>query len=390
MDDLEALLAADLDTALPAYSGAVMARIQAELPDLVADPDVEAAARAGTESLLREFATVLRLGLTGGFVTPPQSLAYGRRVARAGLPLAQMLRSYRLGQATMFARAAELADRHGVADPGTAIVRIGALSFSFADSAMTDVTAEYERERDAHLRSAFARRDATIAALLAGTVTDVAAAEATLGHRLQTAHRAVVAWRPADADGEDLREVLRDALGQAGVPRPLLFGDGPAVTAWLHPGRPVDWEGLTRTVAVAGAQLAAGEEADGVAGFVRSRQQAELARSVAGRGAVRRPLTHYADVALAARLTRDPAAARAFAVDELGGLSAPTPAMAQLRTTVGVYLAAGHDRTRTASLLGIHRNTVARRLARAGDLLGHDLTTRAREVEAALVVVDAL
>ncbi|UTI63682.1 helix-turn-helix domain-containing protein [Paraconexibacter antarcticus] len=405
MRTLEQLLADDLDVALTTYSALVMARIRADIPELAVDPEVEVAATLGTESILREFARVLRLGLEDGFVTPPQSLAYGRRAARAGVSLAALLRSYRVGQAAMFTRAAELADAHRVPDAADAIVRLGVLSFAFADAAMSDVTAEFEREREALLRATYVRRDATIRALLTGARVDLDAAELTLGHRLRgVTHRAVLAWRPpgagedATAGGPDaLREALAAALADAAAPRPLLLSEGELAVAWLHAGGEGDpgtaaeprWASVVTALEPLAAQVAVGAPAAGPEGFARTRRQAGLARAVARRDQARR-LTHYGDVALAALLTRDPDAASAFAADELGGLAARTPAMATLRATLTAYLAAGHDRTRTAHVLGVHRNTVARRLQRVHELLGHDVATRGRELDAALAVVDVL
>lgn len=392
MGELEELLAADLDASMASYADGVLARVREELPQLVADRELAALASAGTAAVLREFAVVLRIGLVRGFHAPAQALLFGQMLARAGVPLAQVLRSYRLGQETMFARAAELAAAHALADPAAAIARLGVLSFAFADAMMSDVAAEFEREREAVIRSSFARRDAAIHALLAGAAVDVDAAEQALGHRLRGRHQALVAWRAAGADGDapDLPELLRAALRDAGAGRPLLLAEGPVVTAWVTPGEgAVDWALVGERLTAAGAQAAVGEVAGGPGGFVRTREQAQLARDVARRDPERR-LTHYPDVALAALLTRDGAVARAFAADELRGLGGAASAVGAVRATVAAYFAAGHDQTRAAARLGVHRNTVARRLARAADLLGHDLTTRVREVEAALAVVETL
>jgi DNA-binding PucR family transcriptional regulator len=53
---------------------------------------------------------------------------------------------------------------------------------------------------------------------------------------------------------------------------------------------------------------------------------------------------------------------------------------------VAAFLQEGRSRTRTARRLGLHTNTIAYRLARAAELLGHGLDERAAEVQVALAL----
>jgi DNA-binding PucR family transcriptional regulator len=138
-----------------------------------------------------------------------------------------------------------------------------------------------------------------------------------------------------------------------------------------------------------GLRAAIGRTASGVDGFVATKRQADLARSVAA-GHDGPAVTFYDDVALAAVLLRDRDAARTFAADELGGLTARTRAAAELRETLSAYFANGHDQSRTADALGVHRNTVAKRLRRAEATLGRPITSRPRELEAALTIAEVL
>jgi DNA-binding PucR family transcriptional regulator len=101
-------------------------------------------------------------------------------------------------------------------------------------------------------------------------------------------------------------------------------------------------------------------------------------------------VTFYDDVALAAVLLRDRDTARAFAAEELGGLAARTRAAAELRNTLSAYFAHAHDQSRTAEALGVHRNTVAKRLRRAEATLNRPITSRLRELEAALLITAVL
>lgn len=393
---LELLLADELDSRGSSFAELVLGLIESEVPEMVEGAERRSMALAAADSLLADFATALRLGAgPERFHAPAGALAFAIQLAREGVPLASVLRTYRLGQELVFARAAELAEQ--LPDPDErlhATARIGLLGYRFADGAMSDVAHEYEAAREAFIRGSLARRQAVVRDLLAGRPVDVAEAERTLGYRLDGSHRALVAW-PADGDQDE--ESLT-----AGV-RPL------AVALALRPGRPlvvVDRSGeISVWVApadIAGAELeaelaaldsarvraAVGEPGEGVEGFVASKRQADLARSVARLGGDS-PVTWYAEVALAAVLLRDPEAARRFAAEELGELARPGRAAADLRATLSVYFAAGHDQSRAAYVLGVHRNTVAKRLRRAEALIGHPLTERLRELEAALVIASA-
>jgi DNA-binding PucR family transcriptional regulator len=136
-------------------------------------------------------------------------------------------------------------------------------------------------------------------------------------------------------------------------------------------------------------RAAIGRPASGVEGFVSTKRQADLARSVAA-GHDGPVVTFYDDVALAAVLLRDRDTALAFSLEELGGLAVRTRAAAELRRTMSAFFAHGHDQSRTADVLGVHRNTVAKRLRRAEAMLGRPLMARPRELEAALLIAEVV
>ena len=198
-------------------------------------------------------------------------------------------------------------------------------------------------------------------------------------------------------EGGDAAAAAREAAALLGEGRPLVVGDGGReATAWFTPaiGGPrrdsstqvlVDPAGLESILHAAGARIALGEPSPGLRGFTASKRQADLARPVAELRPDHR-VTRYRDVALAALLLRDEDAARAFASEELGPLIRDSRTAATLRETLAAFFASGQDRSRTAMLLGVHRNTIANRLSRAEQLIGHPVEQRAREVEAALVI----
>ncbi len=393
---LEETLADTLETDAGKYAQLVVDRVQTEIPELVRDGDLAATAALASRSLLTEFAIALRLGVEHARMHAPAApVAYARALARNAIGLPSILRSYRLGQEIVFELAAQLAGQ--LPDPEErvhALARVGALSFQFVDGVMTDIATEYEAEREIFIRGSYARRHTMVQKMLAGLQIDALEAERTLGYRLDARHRAHVVWT-ADGRAADEQAIaaasspLTQALGQG---RPLVVADGHgAITIWVNPidVDPAALKGPTRALHDAGVYAAVGQPASGGDGFVASKRQADLARSVA-RLRPDRHLTWYSDVALAAVLLRDPDAARTFAEEELHELVRPTRPATDLRETLSAYFAAGLDQSRAARDLQLHRNTIAKRLRRAEALLGHPLTERPRELEAALVIADAL
>jgi hypothetical protein len=389
---LEVRLADELEQRTEAYAEIVVDQIDVELPELLADARSRELARAGSQALLREFATALRHELGAiRYHAPAAALAFSRHLAREGMQLAAILRSYRLGQEVLFARAAELADKAPPGDdPLRALARIGALSFRFADGAMSDVAQEYETQRELFIRGTLAQRASTLQAVLAGRVDDLGTAERILGHRLDGAHVAIVAWssdsaREADAVAAGARELVR-AIGTG---RPLIIADTPGeATIWVTPAELLPAHALGVTMP-SGMRCAIGRGGTGPEGFAATKRQADLARSVvADRDGP--AVTFYDDVALAAVLLRDRDAGRAFASEELGALMQRTRAAAEIRQTLSTFFALGRDQSRTAQALGVHRNTIAKRLRRAEAGHRRPITARPRELEAALVIAEIL
>jgi DNA-binding PucR family transcriptional regulator len=383
---LEHRLADELDRNVGIWADAVIDRVAVEVPALVADEERATLARESSRALLNEFASTLRVGFPqGGSRAPAAALAFARHLARRSVPLAGLLRAYRLGQELLFSRAAELGANGGDIE---SVARVGLLTFRYVDGVVAEVAEAFENEREAFLRGALARRERLVSDLLAGADVDLAAAEVTLGRRLSGQHLAVIAWRTeGSSDPEAVASAIRPLLGIVGQGRPLtVLGATGDVYAWTTPrSEAPDGELDIEQLRAAGVRVALGLPGRGVDGFLASRRQADAARRVWNL----RPddvVLRYADVALLHLLLRDPVAATAFAREQLGGLAAAEPRVATLRRTLATYLARGRDASATATALGVHRNTVARRLARAGQLVGRDLNERADELSVALTI----
>ncbi|MCW2855892.1 MAG: hypothetical protein JWR52_1507 [Marmoricola sp.] len=376
---LERRLAAEVSAGLDGWVDAVVSRVAAEVPDLVGDDTAAELATSSSRALLSEFAAALTQGdVATAYRAPIAALGFARHLARSSVPLAGLLRSYRLGQELLFERAAQLAE------PGEldGLHRVGLLTFRFVDAVVGEVTEAFEREREASLRGSLARRERLVSRLLDGAEVPLAEIERVLGQRMSGRHLALIAWSPDEPDGETLATRLRGVWESFGPDAPLVIpGAAGDVFAWVVPGG-ADEPTLSLP---SGVRLAIGEAGTGLAGFIGSRRQADAARRTARY--VESAVVRYRDIRLLHLLVHDHPAALAFAAEELGDLAADEHG--DLRRTLWVYLDSGRDSTATAARLAIHRNTVMRRLARAGELLGAPTEDRTAELLVALLVLGA-
>lgn len=381
VESLESLLAAEIEESLATWVDRIVDRVSTFVPEIVADDAAIELAVASSRALLQAFGQALvSTDPPQDLRAPSSALHFARSVARSGASLAGLLRSYRLGQELLFGRAAELsqgADASGLR-------RVGLLTFRFVDAVMGEVTEVFEQEREAFLRGSALRRERMIARLLADDVLSQTEVEAALGWKMAGRHIAMVAWPDTGVNGAtatQLRAVLSWLGDEHGLTMPGVAGEWYAWTRCTdEPGALPTW--LQGQLAAARLRVAVGQPGRGLEGFVASRRQAEAARRMS-RHYPDRTIINYRDVALPHLLLADHAAALTFADSELGALAR---ASQDLKATVEVYLERACDATATAKDLGLHRNTVMRRIDRATEILGRPVDERIRETHAALLV----
>jgi DNA-binding PucR family transcriptional regulator len=180
---------------------------------------------------------------------------------------------------------------------------------------------------------------------------------------------------------EQLAATVARALGGTNA---LTLPSGRLFFGWASVKSDPPLEELRRTSD--GLRVAVGRPARGVEGFRRSHREALLARRVVTLS--RRPrgeCVSFGSVALDALLTEDLDEARRFVENELGDLVGDdSDACRRLAATLEVFLDEKSSFVRTARRLGVHANTVAYRVARAEELLGHDTSERQLELRTAL------
>jgi DNA-binding PucR family transcriptional regulator len=91
-------------------------------------------------------------------------------------------------------------------------------------------------------------------------------------------------------------------------------------------------------------------------------------------------VTAYRDVSLAALASADLEQARHFVARELGPLAADDDQTVKLAATLRVYLEERSSPRRTAQRLGVHENTIVKRIHTARELLNRRVDTRISEL----------
>ena len=389
-------LAAELLTSTPELARGMADHLYATIPELAATEDGELMADLMTsgEANLRQVLWVLKHGAGVDEVRlPPEAAAFMRANVRRGIPLPAELRAYRLGHAWLWDRWTR-ALQERIADPEELIAAqelSSACIFAYIDRVSDQLVEEYGTERDRMMRGAAQLRAETVRAILAREPLDEETLPGRLGYDVRRTH---VAMRVASGTSEirGLERAAREAAAALAPGEPLTVPSGAAsLDVWAGSYEPFDTEALKRYEPPEGVRVAFGKPARGLDGFRRSHHEAVQAARVAslagsGDGAV----VDYAQVELVSLLACDLPRAREFVASRLGRLAAPGEPTQRLRETLRVFLAMGGRSARAAKELYVHQNTVAYRIKRAEELLGHRVTDDPVELICALTLADTL
>jgi DNA-binding PucR family transcriptional regulator len=377
----------DIDEVVAAMDAAVIAG----MPVLGSDPAIAAEVSASNRANVRRFLAVAR---RADDPPPPdvplEALDAARTFVRRGIETDAAYQSYRRGQQVAWQRWMACAEQ--VVGPGAELVSVLDLSlgllFEYADQALGRVIAEMQREREAVLGGALARRTETVRLILDGAPLDADAASRRLRYDLARHHTALVLWAEPSGVMQGALESAALALARAaGARQPLML---PAATttlwAWIGTGGDLDASDLRAALAESDANLraAVGPTSRGITGFRRSHEAAlSVHRLLAGNPDGGR-LATYQELEVTALAAQDQRRASEFVAATLGPLAEDTAAAARLRETLRVFLEEAEHSPRAAARLHTHRNTVLQRVGRATELLGYRPGERRLAVELAL------
>jgi DNA-binding PucR family transcriptional regulator len=372
--------------------------IHAQISEL--DHDLRLATHESCRANLGAIMSMLSEGLLPGLATaPPEALAYAKEYVRRGLGLETLQRAYRIGQATLSRMwleelriraddAEELADTFGFFNEWL---------FQWVETLEHRLTEYYMVERERRLRGTSAMRSEQVRMILDGSPIDIRNASATLRYELDRRHVAYVVWTTGatlDAPNGnvlfgEMERVAANVAALMGATDHLTVPLGGYLACWAGFRQAPRAETLTGTLPLvtnSWINVALGQVGDRIVGFRRSHEEALLARRVHQlRSQERQPTcVRFSDVALEVMLTHSREEARRFVAQQLGDLAGEDKSVARLRDTLRVFLEENGSFQNAAARLGVHKNTVAYRIRRAEELLGHGVKERQLELQTAL------
>jgi hypothetical protein len=361
-----------LDARREEIEQAALARIAA-IAHPVPDPVYASGLRAALAAALDYGLAAIAAPERAPEPVPVELLAQARLAARHGVSLDAVLRRYAAGHSL-------LADR--LLDEAAAL-RLGAVELKLAlralavrhERVVAAVTDEYERDIASLRQSPARRRSALIGRLLGGEPLDPAG----LGYPLEGHHLALVAC------GEGMPAALQ-RLGKRSDRRLLLSEpDNGTTWAWLggrHPFTGDELGFIANFRWPEGGAVACGESGNGLVAWRFSHHQATAALLVAKRSA--EVFVRYTDVALLAAVLQDDLLAGFLRRAYLEPLQADRDRGKGARATLRAYFGAARNVSSAAAALGVHRQTVATRLAAIEERLGRRLEVVATDLEIAL------
>jgi DNA-binding PucR family transcriptional regulator len=370
-----------------------------DIPQLRSDHRILALLEASVAENVATVLHILQHGIDLDIVHAPAAAEeYARRLAQRGIPMAALLRAYRIGS-TRFQHwcLQELAQQtHDAAIVSAAGLGIAETTAAYIDRVSEQLVAAYETEKEHWLRNLSAARAARVRTLLQGDQVDVGASEAMLGYRLRQHHVGVVGWlddpEPGGRTLARLEQATMELAGQAQCEgRPIFVPqDESCAWAWLPLGDGDSFAVRTMRGGAAGAdhgtRFAYGAPGAGLAGFRRTHRQALGAQAVAlAAGPSGQRLTSFAEVAPLALMASSVELLRAWVHETLGPLATDDDHHGRLRDTLRVFLQENGSFKATAERLILHKNSVQYRVRKAEDALGHPVGERRLQVELALL-----
>jgi hypothetical protein len=360
----------------------------------IEDDEFRAELRASSDANIDQVLRMLAHGARVDDITVPhEALSFLRGNVRRGLPLAVLLRSYRLGHAWLWEKwSAALQER--VDDSGELVAgqdESSAFMFAYVDRVSGALVEEFGTERQRMLRSAEQLRVDTVRTILGGDPIDTEAASRGVGYELRRHHIAMRVSSGA-SEVEGLERAVGEAVAALGGGEPLVIASGAArFDVWCGSFDPPATDALEGYEPPPRVLVAFGKSGEGVAGFRSSYGEAKQAARIGALiGDSKSSVTSYARVELISLLASDLPRARAFVASQLGPLAITGGTAERLRETVLAFLVSGGSPTRVAEELFVHKNTVAERIKRAEEILGRGVNESPVELEAALTLAAGL
>jgi DNA-binding PucR family transcriptional regulator len=323
---------------------------------------------------------------------PREALDFADEAAMRQVPLAAVLRGYRLGVEHWLRWCAPAIARHSdVASQAEELQLAVTAAVRYSDRLSDIMIVEYERELQRRATSGAARRAALVGALLTGDVVDLDDTSHQLHYPLRGRHMGLSLHIRAGSSNqvEALEAEARSFAAGVGATGLLTMATGlTTMDAWVT----VAEEGARpKSPNLENVTIGVGTPATGLAGFIQSHREAQGALEVLQMASSGRldPITYYDEVRLLSLMAKDIPGARAFVISTLGNLAGTDDRTRELRETLLAFFQANKSYTAVAAFSHLHKNTVVQRVTRASELAGRDMTKHV-DVHVALMVVHVL
>ena len=349
----------------------LVSTIQAENPDyrdglVVTRADLAESCRTNITRVLELLAASLEVAVPeGDDQVYDAAKETGRRRAEQGVPLDAVLRSFRLGGRLIWEDLHHQVTTHGELDVD-GLREAGTRLWIVVDATSAQVAAAYHAAERAMLRADDQRRAALWEDIMGGRAQDRAFAReaARILDVPVTGPMLVAAFdRPDFLDTVELEHALAETSARAAFVRRTDTVIGLVFLGESLPGPVVDVIRKLTSCAVGVSAVL-----DGLPATDRGLAQATVALQTRGG---RAGVVLFEECLPDALLLSAPEVAEHLVTRWLGALLAlPSAEAEQLLTTLEAWVESGGSALATATAVHCHRNTVANRLRRVGDLTG--------------------
>jgi DNA-binding PucR family transcriptional regulator len=392
-------VSAALDPRAAEMSADIYGLIVREIPQLRSDKRVLALLESSVAENVSTVLHILQHGIDLEKVHAPAAAEeYARRLAQRGVPIAALLRAYRIGSARFGDWCLQELGRQtdNASIVSAAGLRIAGILASYIDQVSEELVSAYESEKENWLRNQSAARAARVRALLRSEQVDLSASEAILGYRLRQHHLGLVTWITGASAGGDALGRLEHATAEVAAEahcesRPIFLPqDEFSAWAWLPLGAQRDFAlpglDVKGIIAEDRIRFAFGEPALGLPGFRRTHQQALSAQAVAlAAGPSGQLVTSFGEVAPLALMSGSIELLRTWVTETLGALADDDEHNARMRDTLRVFLQENGSYKTTAERLMLHKNTVQYRVRKAEESLRRPIAQDRLHIELALL-----
>lgn len=346
----------------------------------VVDDGIQASCQSSTASLFNYLAR----GIPVEAVMPTDEvLQLTRHMVQRGMDLPAIMRGYRVGMRFLLETWAEQVAVSGLKDAlAIDVIKAGSsYMLAWADLINERISCEYQRL----MQDKSITLLADVRRVLDNPKLDAKIASDLQGYPLTGTHLAFV-WRLSseriDSTAALEAEASQLLRGFKADQQLIARADLRTLWCWLRFTRhvPPSLPALTPS-----GLVAVGRPGRGIEGFRTSHKDALAALQVselAGGGS--HALIHFEQVEVAALCTAQPERCTDFVRTQLGDLALDDPTMSLQRETLAAFYTANCNYRATATMLGIHHNTVRYRLEQAEQTLGRSVAARPLGLELAL------